>query len=386
MSRADKQKIKELEAKIVELEETNTVLHTNAMNIAMGISEHFSILQALSQGILDVQANEHTGDDLLDQLALSTNRLITDMRVLAVTADRIADGDLTIQVTARSKTDILTNTFIKMVENLKQLIGNINSLSSDTNRSADMIAQNRQEASLALEHIKQTIQQMVPVIDQIARSTQGMSTLVQNSSKMVDAGNANLSEAVTKLNEVQRTIETTAHSITSFDQRSQQIADILTLIQKIADQTNLLALNAAIEAARAGEAGRGFAVVADEVRKLAESSRSSAGEITKIVKEIQQDTNSVIDASRHSLQEGKAALELAERLRVGYSDIVRSIGGLHAEIEQIASTSEEAASSMQEIMRGTENQTASFDNILSGIQGVAENSHRLKGEIEKFKM
>jgi methyl-accepting chemotaxis protein len=210
--------------------------------------------------------------------------------------------------------------------------------------------------------------------------------LVQHANKVVENGSDNINKVIERFASLQSTISTTGNSISKLEQRSQEISEIVGLITKIADQTNLLALNAAIEAARAGEAGRGFAVVADEVRKLAESSGQSADNISKIIKEIQQDTANVVSSSQVSLEEAKGVLDLANKMQGGYSEIVEAINGMSQQVEHIAAISEETASSAEEISSGAQEQTSAISEIANNARKLVDQASKLKTEIGKFKV
>ena len=377
-------KVKELETRLKEMEETNSSLHSNTMMLALAINDHFNLLKQISIGDLGTLANENNGDDLLDQLGKMTNGLIYAMKGLAENADKIASGDLTTTITPRSENDLLVNAFIKMTDNLKGLIGGASTLSGTTRDAASEMADNTRQVSQTMTQMQNSIQQIASATGQIAKSAQGISTLVQDASKIVDSGSANVSQVTEKFNLVHGTMEVTSRSIKKLNERSLEISEILNLISKIADQTNLLALNAAIEADRAGEAGRGFAVVADEVRKLAESSSISAGKITTIIKEIQQDTNSVSVSSDNSLEGVQVVVDLAGTMNRGYADIVMAIKGIQREVEQIAAISEETAASAEEITAGAEEQLSSVTEIAASARTLEGRAGMLKQEMEKF--
>lgn len=379
-------RIKELEKKLQEAEDNNASLHSNTMNMALAFTDYFEILTQISKGDLTVTANERTGDDLLDRFGKSTNDMVASLRVLAQTADQIADGDLTVHIESRSQNDTLSQAFMKMIDHLKSLLQNLSGMSGTTEHAADEVAQTTQQVKQMMAQVQSSIQQIASATNQVAKSAQGIAALVQNANKVVDVGNRSVTAVADKFTGMQNTMEATSHSITELHERSQEISEILGLITKIADQTNLLALNAAIEAARAGEAGRGFAVVADEVRKLAESSSTSAGKITQIIKVIQQNTGSVVSSSQNSLLEARQVLELVEKMRTGYAEIVDAIRGMQHEVEQIAAVSEETAASAEEISAGTEEQTAAINEIASSAQSLAEKATTLKTEIDKFKL
>jgi methyl-accepting chemotaxis protein len=188
-----------------------------------------------------------------------------------------------------------------------------------------------------------------------------------------------ISELTVSMDELTASMEQIMHS-------NQETSKIIKYINEIAFQTNLLALNAAVQAARAGEAGRGFAVVADEVRKLAESSGQSADNISKIIKEIQQDTASVVASSQVSLEEGQGVLGLANKMQSGYNEIVESIKGMSQQVEHIAAIAEETASSAEEISSGAQEQTSAIAEIANNAQGMVAQAGKLKAEIDKFKV
>lgn len=377
-------KLKALEAKIAELESDNSSLHNNAMMMALSMNDHFTLLKQISDGDLGHNAETKTGDDLMDQLGKMTNDLIATLLNISHVADKIAGGNLAVSVQPRSNDDVLMLAFAKMTANLKSLIANVNGMSGNTQNSAAAMAATTKQVNETMNQMQNSIQQIAAATNQIAKSAQGISGLVQNARGIVDTGSESVAQVIDKFGVVQHTMEITGESIDKLNKRSLEIAEILNLISKIADQTNLLALNAAIEAARAGEAGRGFAVVADEVRKLAESSSNSVGKIATIVKEIQTDTANVSTSSINSLQEAKSVFALTEKMNEGYGKIVESIKGIHKEVEQIAAISEETAASAQEITAGAEEQLSAVTEIASASGSLEKQASELKSELGKF--
>ena len=338
-----------------------------------------------------VIANDDLNNPVLDmqisgELGEAFSQMTSNLKNLSSTAESIANGNLQTNVIVHSPKAVLANAFAKMISNLKNLVGTMAQLSNTTHHSANNMAQTTKQANQTMSQVQNSIQQIASAINQVARSAQGISILVQNSNKVVDTGSSNITKVIEKFGSVQNTIEITGRSISKLNERSLEISEIVGLITKIADQTNLLALNAAIEAARAGEAGRGFAVVADEVRKLAESSSSSADKISQIIKEIQTDTENVVSSSKESLDEAKIVLGLADKMQIGYNEIVEAIKGMNQQVEQIVATSEETAASAQEITAGTEEQSAAITEIANNAQSMADQAKNLKIEVSKFQI
>ncbi|MBN1824091.1 MAG: HAMP domain-containing protein [Endomicrobiales bacterium] len=344
---------------------------------------------------LTIQARRISTDDLnnpvldekiIGELGEAFNQMTYNLKELAKVAERIASNDLTASVVIHSQKDVLANAFYKMVTNLKNLIGIVVQLANTTHNSASAMAETTKQVNQTMDQVQNSIQQIASATNQVAKSTQEISILMRNASSAVSTGSDNINKVIDKFGSVQTTIENTGMSINKLEQRSQEISEIVGLITKIADQTNLLALNAAIEAARAGEAGRGFAVVADEVRKLAESSGSSAEKISQIIKEIQTDMTGVVSSSQNSLEEAKVVLDLANRMQEGYKDIVDSIKAMSQQVEQIAAISEETAASAEEITAGAEEQTAAVTEIANNSKILVDQVNKLKVEVNKFRL
>lgn len=358
------------------------------------ITDSFDVMQAELRK-LAIQAKKIAMDDLnnpvLDlkisgELGGAFEQMTANLKETADIAQRIADHDLTVVVKVRSDKDVLANAFAKMTVNLKELIATINQLSNETFGLTNDMANVTGRSNQTMTAIQNSIQQVASATAQVSASAQKISQQVLNTQKVIDTGSHNISMVIDKFNSLQNTVTTTGSSINILEQKSQKISEIVSLITKIADQTNLLALNAAIEAARAGEAGRGFAVVADEVRKLAESSGHSAEEITTIIKEIQTETDSVVQSSRVSMDETNVAIELANKMQAGYAEIVDAIKDMRMQVENIAAVSEETASSTEEITAGAQEQTASLTEIANSAHVLVEQTSKLKAEVGKFKV
>jgi methyl-accepting chemotaxis protein len=344
---------------------------------------------------LTIQARRISTDDLnnpvleekiIGELGEAFNQMTFNLKELAKVAEKIANNDLTANVVIHSDNDVLAKAFSRMVNNLKGLIGVVVSLANTTHNSASSMAETTKQVNQTMDQVQNSIQQIASATNQVAKSTQEISVLMRNANGAVSTGSDNINKVIDKFGSVQSTIENTSMSINKLEQRSQEISEIVGLITKIADQTNLLALNAAIEAARAGEAGRGFAVVADEVRKLAESSGNSAEKISKIIKDIQSDLVGVVSSSQNSLEEAKIVFELTNKMQVGYTDIVDAIKAMNQQVEQIAAISEETAASAEEITAGAEEQTSAVTEIASNSKSLVDQVNKLRTEVNKFQL
>jgi methyl-accepting chemotaxis protein len=237
-----------------------------------------------------------------------------------------------------------TNTLTKNAENLSS------SLSQIASNSTDQSAQTGQAAAAT--------DQLNNSFTDVAKNTVIAAESAQNATELAVNGGDIVNQTVSGMNSIAQTVLGSASSIEALGENSEKIGEIVKVISDIASQTNLLALNAAIEAARAGEQGRGFAVVADEVRKLAEKTTHATKQIVDMINSIQEDTHKAVDSMRAGTQEVEKGVEMANQAGESLRQIVEATQSVTDMVQQIAAAAEE--------------QTSTGSEISSNIQSVAE--------------
>ncbi|VVB55456.1 Sensory rhodopsin II transducer [uncultured archaeon] len=345
-------------------------------------------------------------------------------------SNKVAEGDLTIEIKSDSKDEVgkLSMAIHTMTQNLRSVLGKVQQSALNVSSTAQEISASSEEMKASTEQISNTTQDIATGVSsqaskmaEISRAMKEMSESVQqvaiNSQKAAEGANSasvtaqkvgKMSDDVArKMSEIQSTVDGSATVIKQLDGKSQQIGEIIGVITNIADQTNLLALNAAIEAARAGEHGRGFAVVADEVRKLAEESRSAANQITGLIKDIQQGTKQAVttmEQGTKTVGEGaknisdtvtaideivKAAADVAtmvQEIAAAAQEQSASVEEVTASVEDVSAISEQSAAGTQETSAAAEEQAATMDQLVNAAQEMAKLSNDLQAEVAKFKI
>jgi methyl-accepting chemotaxis protein len=320
-------------------------------------------------------------------LALWLTRSITKpLNEGVVIAHRITEGDLTaeIEATGTDETGQLMSALKNMVTKLQSIIGevksaasNIASASYELNASSELMSKGAGEQASRATQVATASEEMSQTVLDIAKNTSSIETSAIDTTQLAKNGETVVNRSVDKVKSIAHTIDQSAQLVKSLGERSNQIGEIVNVINDIADQTNLLALNAAIEAARAGEQGRGFAVVADEVRKLAERTGNSTAEIGNMVKSIQNEVHQIVVSMENITKEVRAGVDLSTEAGDVLRSIVESADKLHLMVQQIASATEEMASTSEEINKDIE-MISSLSADTSGNSGqIAKASNEL---------
>ena len=308
-----------------------------------------------------------------EYLAASVDRMLIEM-------DKFAAGNLTVQLETEKDDAIgrLFDGFNKAVSNIRGLFVQVQQAVEMTSTAAveissatEQLAAGSQEQSVQATEVAAAVEEMSSTIIENARNATTTAEASAQSGTIARSGGQIVVQTVEKIREIAEVVGQSAETVEQLGKSSEEIGEIVAVIDEIADQTNLLALNAAIEAARAGEQGRGFAVVADEVRKLAERTTSATKEIAQMIRTIQSETEEAVTAMRHGRQEVAAGIELADQAGTSLTQVVAKTENVVDMINQIAAASEEQSSTSEQISRSVEAISSVSNQSAEGISDIA---------------
>ncbi|MCA9003524.1 MAG: methyl-accepting chemotaxis protein, partial [Planctomycetes bacterium] len=211
------------------------------------------------------------------------------------------------------------------------------------------------------------VEEMTMTAGEVARNSTDAANLAQETAQTAKSGQEVMEQTVDGMQQVSQAVMQAASIITTLGHSSDQIGEIVRVIEDIADQTNLLALNAAIEAARAGEQGRGFAVVADEVRKLAERTTKATKEIGDMIRQIQQDTKTAVNSMEQGTHKVVSGVELANKTGEALAKIYSMVNSTAGMIQQIAQAAEEQSVATRQIASDLESVTQTTRETTQGV-------------------
>ena len=375
------------------------------------------VAEALGRGDLSKKANVTTGDEL-GQLGDTLNSTIDRLQGLIQTeSDRdkmqhrvmdllsvvstAAEGDLTVkaEVTADALGSV-ADAFNLMITGLTTLVTQASDVATEIRRSTTEILHSSERMRQGAEVQAAQIRTASDAVNAMSHTTQRMAenakAATQTSFKATQAavkGGASVAETIKGMQRIRAAVQSTGKKIKGLGERSLEIGAIIEVINEIATQTNLLALNAAIEAARAGEQGRGFAVVADEVRKLAERAARATKDITGLIKGIQVETNEAVTVMEEGTREVEEGTKLADQAGAALREIeqiVQQTAGLVTDITKAAGNqvkvTESVVNSMDSILKQTQETTHGVQDTVTTIGKMAELSKRLTDAIGRFKL
>jgi methyl-accepting chemotaxis protein len=365
-------------------------------------------------------------------IALYISRMISKpVQKVSKAAEEVAKGNLVVeQIQVKNKDEIgeLAASFNEMTANLRNLIFQVSTTSEQVAASAEEMMASADQTNSATNQVATAIQEvaggaelqsknteesakavgeMAVGIQRVATTTSTVAESAADTTKQAVLGHESLEKVIEKMKTINHTTSETNVVIKDLDRKSAEIGKIIEVITGIADQTNLLALNAAIEAARAGEHGKGFAVVADEVRKLAELSRQSANQISGLIEVIQKETHQVVAMMNKGTLEISEGTQLVEETGQTFNLILKSIENVSAEIQEVSAISEEMSASVEqvnasidevtriartsvsntgEIAAATEEQLASMEEVATSSAALANMAENLREMVGKFKI
>jgi PAS domain S-box-containing protein len=305
---------------------------------------------------------------------------------------RAGEGEDTLGSIGRSVNKMLDN-FSEMLAQVRQLGLSVSSSASQILVAADEIASGSQTQTDETTSVTSAVEEMAASMTQVSRNAEASANSAQRTLTMAEKGARSVQDASEAMLRISSAVERTSEKMKLLARRSSEISDIMRLINDVASQTNLLSLNAAIEAAHAGEAGAGFSVVADEIRKLAERSAAATRDVSKLIQAIQHETEQALKAMDEGLKEVKSGNVLAEQSRQVLQDISAGVREATELMEEISAASTEQAQvtrnlagAMQTISGVTIEASAGAQETARIIHGMVDLSEKLNESISRFKV
>ena len=364
-------------------------------------SDDFALLSMSVNTLLDNQTNNVSQSPLGGGTGSDAAALQAQIEKLLQEVSAVGDGDLRVQAEVTPDTlGVLADSFNYMIEELAKVVGRVQStavqVTNATRRILDGSAELAQASETQVAQISQTteaVEALAIFIQNVARNAQLSAEMAQEALRNAANGQQSVRQTIEGMVVIRENVQETSKKIKRLGERSNEIGEIVRIIEDIADQTNLLALNAAIQSAMAGEHGRGFAVVADEIRLLAERSTESTKRIATLVKSIQGDTYEAVVAMEDSTQEVVKGSQLADEAGRALNSIYGAVERQAQMIESIAraaneqtTVSEAVAVTMGRISEITRQTDAGTQEAAVSVSYLAELSEQLRSSVSTFRL
>ena len=391
-----------------------------AKTIREPVNQLIEVAQRIGEtGDLDQSIDIHRADEV-GILANNFNKMIVHLKEMANVSAAIAEGQLSVSVTPRSQQDTMAKAFARMTQGLRDLVRQVRDSAAQVASGAGQMASASDEsakvsvqAASAIDEVTSTMHEMSINVQNVVKNTQVQGSSVAETSASIDqmvtsiqrvadtakllvdishrsrdevqTGMVTMEKATEGLNRTSHAIQSSAEIIDVLGRRADDIGKIIEVIDDLAEQTNLLALNAAIEAARAGEHGLGFAVVAEEVRKLAEKSTQSTKEISELIEGIQKEAREAVDNMEKSTSMVQEGLVLNKDLSAALEKISAVVSEVYKFSQEIGAATTEQSSGSSQIAKATNRLTEITQEITSSVEEQASGAQGVVRAMEKMR-
>jgi methyl-accepting chemotaxis protein len=328
-----------------------------------------------------IAANVITEKYFREELEQRKKTLENEVTKLTGVISRLSEGDLLVEVeqsTNKDEISYLRSQLAMMASNLSNLLRKVKeaidataSASNEISASTEEMSAGAKEQTIQASEVAGAVEEMAKTIIETSSNTSVAAETAKQAGENAKEGGKVVIQTITGMNKIAEVVMQLAQTVEALGKSSDQIGEIVQVIDDIADQTNLLALNAAIEAARAGEQGRGFAVVADEVRKLAERTTKATKEIADMIKKIQKDTIEAVQSMKQGTSEVEAGKELANKAGIALEQIISGTQKVSDIIRQVAAASEQQSKASENISKNIEAITTVTHESAAGAHQIA---------------
>jgi len=363
-----------------------------ARNISEPLAEMTTVSRRIASGELGGRFEVDGRSDEVGELRSAFSKMNVKLGEISTAARSIADGDLRAEFKPQSESDEIGTSFATMQKNLRdvmrQTLETVNVLStsaSEINASVSQVAAGASETAAAITETTATVEEVKQTAELNNDKVKQVADGAQRSAQTAELGRQSVEGAVSGMNRIRQQTEAIGTSMVRLSEQTLAVGEIIATVNDLAEQSNILAVNAAIEAAKAGEQGKGFAVVAQEVRSLAEQSKQATNQVRSILSEIQKATSAAMIATEQGSKAVNAGLEQSEQAGRSISALAENISRSAQAAMQIAASSQQQVAGMDQVAMAIRNiQEASVQNA-AAVKQVQESSRALSDLGRKLK-